>query len=38
MICLFLQVTILGRLPAAIWAGYALSEDQADQKMKEALY
>ncbi|MEK5777445.1 YqaE/Pmp3 family membrane protein, partial [Acinetobacter nosocomialis] len=38
MICLFLQVTLLGWLPAAIWAVHALLQDHADQEAKAALY
>jgi len=38
MICLFLQVTLLGWLPAAIWAVHALLQDRADQEAKAALY
>ncbi|KGH51669.1 membrane protein [Acinetobacter idrijaensis] len=37
MVCLFLQITILGWIPAAIWAVYALSQYQTDQKIKKAL-
>ncbi|NHO31839.1 YqaE/Pmp3 family membrane protein [Acetobacter fallax] len=34
--CLFLQITLLGWLPAAIWAVYALSQYKTDQKLKAA--
>ncbi|MFV9473764.1 YqaE/Pmp3 family membrane protein [Advenella sp. RU8] len=37
IICLILQLTILGWLPATIWAVYALSQYKTDQKIKEAL-
>jgi len=37
MVCLFLQITILGWIPAAIWAVYALSQYKTDQKIKKAL-
>jgi uncharacterized membrane protein YqaE (UPF0057 family) len=33
IICLILQLTILGWLPAAIWAVYALSQYKTDQKI-----
>ncbi len=35
--CLILQITLIGWLPAAIWAVYALSQYKTDQKIKEAL-
>ena len=34
--CLILQVTLIGWLPAAIWAVYALSQYKTDQKIKKA--
>jgi uncharacterized membrane protein YqaE (UPF0057 family) len=34
VICLFLQITILGWLPAALWAIFALSQYKTDQKIK----
>ena len=37
VICLFLQITILGWLPAAIWAVYALSQYKTDQKIQQAM-
>lgn len=37
MMCLFLQITILGWLPAAIWAVYALSQYKTDKKIRKAL-
>lgn len=37
LICLFLQLTIVGWLPAAIWSAYALSQYKTDQKIKIAL-
>lgn len=37
IVCLMLQVTVLGWLPAAIWAAYALSQYTTDQKIREAL-
>ncbi len=37
VVCLFLQLTILGWLPAAIWAVYALGQYKTDKKIKAAL-
>jgi uncharacterized membrane protein YqaE (UPF0057 family) len=37
VVCLVLQLTILGWLPAAIWAVYALSQYKTDQKIYRAL-
>ncbi|QNI37217.1 YqaE/Pmp3 family membrane protein [Edaphobacter albus] len=37
MICLVLQVTLLGWIPATIWAVYALSQYNTDQKIRRAL-
>ena len=37
IICLILQITIIGWLPATIWAVYALSQYKTDQKIKKAL-
>ncbi|WP_180105333.1 YqaE/Pmp3 family membrane protein [Acinetobacter sp. YH12108] len=37
IICLVLQITVLGWIPAAIWAVYALSEYKTDQKIKKTL-
>jgi uncharacterized membrane protein YqaE (UPF0057 family) len=34
VICLLLQITMLGWLPATIWAVYALSQYTTDQKIK----
>jgi uncharacterized membrane protein YqaE (UPF0057 family) len=36
-VCLFLQITLIGWVPAAIWAAYAVSQYQTDQKIKAAL-
>ncbi|NHN85707.1 YqaE/Pmp3 family membrane protein [Acetobacter musti] len=36
LICLFLQITILGWIPATIWAVYALSQYKTDQKLRAA--
>ena len=37
IICLILQLTIVGWLPAAIWSVYALSQYKTDQKIEKAL-
>ncbi len=37
IICLILQITILGWIPATIWAVYALSQFKTDQKIERAL-
>ena len=37
VICLILQITLLGWLPATIWAVYALSQYKTDQKINQAL-
>lgn len=37
IICLILQITLIGWIPAAIWATYALSQYQTDQKIKNSL-
>lgn len=37
IICLILQITVLGWIPAAIWAVYALSQYKTDQKIKKAI-
>ena len=37
IICLILQVTLIGWLPAAIWAVYALRQYKTDRKISEAL-
>lgn len=37
VICLILQVTLIGWLPAAIWAVYALGQYKTDQKIEKAL-
>jgi uncharacterized membrane protein YqaE (UPF0057 family) len=36
ILCLILQLTIIGWIPAAIWSAYALSQYKTDQKIKEA--
>jgi len=37
IVCLILQVTVIGWIPAAIWSAYALSQYNTDQKIKKAL-
>ncbi len=37
LMCLILQVTLVGWLPAAIWAVYALSQYKTDQKIEHAM-
>ena len=33
LVCLLLQITIIGWLPASIWSVYALSQFKTDQKI-----
>lgn len=35
--CLLLQITLIGWVPAAIWAVYALSQYNTDKKISKAL-
>ena len=37
ILCLILQITLIGWLPAAIWAAYAVSQFHTDQKIQRAL-
>lgn len=37
IICLILQLTVAGWLPATIWAVYALSQYKTDKKIERAL-
>ena len=37
IICLLLQLTLIGWVPAAMWSVYALSHYKTDQKIREAL-
>lgn len=37
IICLFLQLTIIGWIPAAIWSSYALGQYKSDKKISKAL-
>ena len=36
IICLILQITLIGWLPAALWAIYALSQYNTDKKIANA--
>lgn len=36
IICLILQLTVIGWLPAALWSVYALSQYKTDKKIKDA--
>ena len=35
IICLILQITLIGWVPAAIWAVYSLSQFNTDKKLEE---
>lgn len=37
IVCLVLQLTLLGWIPAALWAVYSLSQFKTDQKIRDAL-
>ncbi|WP_016688245.1 YqaE/Pmp3 family membrane protein [Neisseria sicca] len=37
IICLILQITLIGWIPAAMWAVYALSQYKTDKKIRNAL-
>ena len=37
IICLLLMVTLIGWIPAAIWATYALSQYKTEKRIQEAL-
>lgn len=37
IICLLLQITIIGWLPASIWSVYALGQYKTDKKIEKAL-
>ncbi len=37
IVCLILQITLFGWLPAALWSVYALSQYKTDKKIEEAL-
>ena len=35
--CMMLQITLIGWIPASIWAAYSLSQYKTDQKIAKAL-
>ena len=35
--CLFLQITLIGWIPASIWSVYALSQYSTDKKIQKAI-
>lgn len=37
IVCLILQITLIGWLPGAIWAAYAVSQYHTDKKIAQAL-
>ena len=37
IICLILQITLIGWIPAALWAIYALGQFKTDKKIEKAL-
>lgn len=37
IICLILQCTLIGWIPAAMWSVYALGQYKTDQKIRNAL-
>ena len=37
ILCLLLQLTILGWIPATVWAVYALSQHKTDLKIRRAV-
>ena len=37
LVCLVLQVTLIGWIPAAIWAVYALNQYKTDKKIERVL-
>ncbi len=37
IICLILQFTLIGWLPAALWAVYALNQYKTDKKIEKAI-
>lgn len=37
IVCLILQITLIGWIPAAIWAVYALGQFKTDKKIRKAL-
>ncbi|MDR2787404.1 MAG: YqaE/Pmp3 family membrane protein [Candidatus Accumulibacter sp.] len=37
IVCLILQITVIGWLPATLWAVYALGQYKTDKKIEKAL-
>ena len=37
VVCLILQITIIGWIPAVIWSVYSLGQFKTDQKIKNAM-
>jgi uncharacterized membrane protein YqaE (UPF0057 family) len=37
LFCLILQITLIGWIPAALWAVYALSQYKTEQRIEESL-
>jgi uncharacterized membrane protein YqaE (UPF0057 family) len=37
ILCLILQITLIGWLPAAIWAGMSLNNDRAEKRTNKIL-
>ncbi|MBK5204455.1 MAG: YqaE/Pmp3 family membrane protein [Polaromonas sp.] len=37
IVCLLLQLTLIGWIPAAIWAVYALGQFKTDKKIEKAI-
>lgn len=37
VICLILQITLIGWIPASIWSVYSLSQYKTDKKIKNAM-
>lgn len=35
IVCMILQITIIGWVPAALWAVYSLSQYNTDKKLRE---
>ena len=37
IVCLLLQITLIGWIPAAFWSVYTLSQRETDEKIRKAL-
>ena len=37
IVCLLLQITLIGWIPAALWSVYTLSQHETDEKIRKAL-